>query len=348
MSFCHNEAGTVLNRPEKKKNSKNQLGGMETRSKSRSRQGTDQAFAEHEAVLRESCKQHRSSPSLCSAALQCEWRDGGCSTKSVNCILGGTGSWRWWSQQQFRKARSWREWVDLWTRFYADRMCLPAYSGVWTGRDDSPGEVSTTFEGGDYQKMLDTGKRLAQLSRATGLLFDDGQAGDSKLAQRQYLTGFAPARFQPVLHAVSEEINRIPGLVAFYWAEPVGDPSYQHARRAADDVPHRVRGLVVTYDGGVGFSRLPNMNGAIDSLFHNLIFPTASSDDEGESGDDGGMEEQEEEGADGNDAWMNAELQSALAADGMLAFTLIDTLPDSNRLIPALEDLVQRGALPPA
>ncbi len=184
--------------------------------------------------------------------------------------------------------------------FYSNQICLPTYYSTWIGPDnDNP---YATFE---------LGERYARLSTATGLLFDDGQQGSITDRQKEYLRGFAPKSFIPVVSYLCNQLNRYSGMVGFWWQEyPPED--YEEKRT--------ITGFWVSYDQleknsnpdyfpGEAFTRAINVSsGQLDLL-----------------------------------EWLNPGLRTLLEQEGFISFEFIDTLHGSNRILPLLTEIVQRA-----
>lgn len=174
----------------------------------------------------------------------------------IDCSGRTTVSEEWLerSQLSFLESRTWDQIVDLWNLFYLDELCLPGNQASWSSREWSNVSVFDT----DPHEMAVVGKRIAAISRASGILFDDGQAGSVSLGQRQYLTGFAPVSQTPQVKRIVQEVNRFPGLVAFWFVDDTSnhvaqdsDPEEDEDEDlVAEEPPNTLQGLAVTYPEG--------------------------------------------------------------------------------------------------
>lgn len=215
------------------------------------------------------------------------------------------------SRKLFLKAKTWKELVQLWVQFYANAICLPTYGSTWVGPDS--GNSLATFE---------IGKRLANISLKSGLLFDDGQQASSSRQQREYLSGFTIASYEPVIRKICEKMNQISGMVAFYWVE-----DYFKQYKGIIDLDNAIQGLYVTYDNydkieslddswiGVASTHMPNTNEGPYSLFKDESWP-------------------------GYKPWLNNTFGKQLKEEGFIGFNFMDTIHGQGRIIPLLESIL--------
>ena len=104
------------------------------------------------------------------------------------------------SRVEFLKAESVVEFMELWSRFYENGICIPTY-------------LSTFLEGSDRNEFAtrELGLKLKDIARR-GFLATDSQItipGE----QKGYITGYVPEKMAQIL---AEELNRYSGIVAFY------------------------------------------------------------------------------------------------------------------------------------
>ena len=104
------------------------------------------------------------------------------------------------SRVQFLRAESVVEFMELWSRFYENGICIPTY-------------LSTFLEGSDRNEFAtrELGLKLKDIARR-GFLATDSQItipGE----QKGYITGYVPEKMAQIL---AEELNRYSGIVSFY------------------------------------------------------------------------------------------------------------------------------------
>ncbi len=201
-------------------------------------------------------------------------------------------AWREYSASLFSKAKNWEEVVKLWVKFYSNSICLPGSFGPWVGSTDNP---HATFE---------IGKHYANLSIATGLLFDDGQQGNIKDRQREYLSGFAPASCVSIIRSICEELNRHPGLVAFWW--------FQANEGGCD-----INSFWVTYKDYDENESLIWTGKPVTRAINVTTGPQFLME------------------------WLNPKLEATLTSKGFIGFEFIDTIHGQNRIVPTIENLLK-------
>lgn len=121
------------------------------------------------------------------------------------------------SKKKFHKAKSLEQFLELWSKFYNNEICIPTYYNTFVGAGDNP---DATFE---------VGKKFQDIVKH-GIIPTNYQPNSLKDLQKGYINMFVP---NELVDYLSTYINRYPGYVAF-WND------------IADDFV--INGLVVTYD----------------------------------------------------------------------------------------------------
>ena len=123
------------------------------------------------------------------------------------------------SKRQFLKAESVVEFMELWSRFYENGICIPTY-------------LSTFLEGDDKNEFAtkELGLKLKEIARRGFLAIDSQITIPGE--QKGYIIGYVPEKMAILL---AEELNRYSGIVAFY----------NDIKDFSEDVS---AGLYVTYD----------------------------------------------------------------------------------------------------
>ena len=120
------------------------------------------------------------------------------------------------SEKIFSKAKTVIEFMEIWSQFYENKICIPTYLDKFVGADDNP------------EASYELGKKLKEISQR-GVLAVNSQVGIPG-NQKQYIIGFMPTKMAEI---VIRNINRYSGIVAFY-----GDIEEKDT----------TKGLYVTYD----------------------------------------------------------------------------------------------------
>lgn len=123
------------------------------------------------------------------------------------------------SKRQFLKAESVVKFMELWSRFYENGICIPTY-------------LSTFLDGDDKNEFAtrELGLKLKEIARRGFLAIDSQITIPGE--QKGYLIGYVPEKMAILL---AEELNRYSGIVAFY----------NDIKDFSEDVS---AGLYVTYD----------------------------------------------------------------------------------------------------
>lgn len=123
------------------------------------------------------------------------------------------------SKRQFLKAETVVEFMELWSRFYENGICIPTY-------------LSTFLEGDDKNEFAtkELGLKLKEIARRGFLAIDSQITIPGE--QKGYIIGYVPEKMAILL---AEELNRYSGIVAFY----------NDIKDFSEDVS---AGLYVTYD----------------------------------------------------------------------------------------------------
>ena len=103
------------------------------------------------------------------------------------------------SKKIFLSAKTVAGFMDIWSKFYENKVCIPFYYSKFIGAEDNP------------EATKELGLKFKEISRR-GVLADNSQVGIPG-HQKQYITGFMSPRLADV---VIPEINRYSGIVAFY------------------------------------------------------------------------------------------------------------------------------------
>ena len=119
------------------------------------------------------------------------------------------------SKKIFQSAKTVVDFMNIWSKFYENKICIPTYYSKFVGAEDSDASV-------------ELGLKLKEIAQR-GVLGIDSQVGEPG-QQKQYIIGFMPTK---MANMVIEELNRYSGIVAFY-----------------SDIKEEVttNGLFVTYD----------------------------------------------------------------------------------------------------
>lgn len=120
------------------------------------------------------------------------------------------------SEKKFKNAKTIKEFLHLWSKFYNNEICIPTYLDVFVGGEDNE------------QATYEMGRKFQQIVKS-GVIPHDFQVNDPT-SQKAYVSAFAPSEITSYL---TEYINRYPGFVAFY--QDIESKDYP-------------RGLYVTYD----------------------------------------------------------------------------------------------------
>lgn len=227
------------------------------------------------------------------------------SSYSIDCDEGSSD--REISRKLFLRAKTWRQLVQLWVKFYSNEICLPTYYASWIGGTDNP---LATF---------DIGKRYANISLKSGLIFSDGQQGSLLYQQREYLSGFTISSYEPVIHKICEEMNRISGMIAFYWTEDYY-PNIDYSKELEDieELDNEIRGLYVTYDEIGSLDRTSWIGEPMTSALNESPGVRSLL----------------------NYSWLNKSLRNELKEEGFIGFEFIDTIHGESRIIPTLESII--------
>ena len=104
------------------------------------------------------------------------------------------------SRREFLKAKTVVEFMELWSRFYENGICIPTY-------------YSTFLEGGDKNVFAtkELGLKLKEIARRGFLAIDSQITIPGE--QKGYIIGYVPEKMAILL---AEELNRYSGIVAFY------------------------------------------------------------------------------------------------------------------------------------
>lgn len=103
------------------------------------------------------------------------------------------------SKAVFLKCKTVVEFMETWSKFYENEICIPTYLSKFVGAEDNP------------QATYSLGKKLKEIARR-GFLATNSQvniAGN----QKSYMVGYIPNKMAGLL---ARELNRYSGIVAFY------------------------------------------------------------------------------------------------------------------------------------
>lgn len=120
------------------------------------------------------------------------------------------------SKKIFQSAKTVVDFMNIWSKFYENKICIPTYLDKFIGSDDNP------------EATKELAEKLKEIARR-GILAVDSQVGIPG-NQKQYIIGFMPTKMADL---VVTELNRYSGIVAFY-----------------SDIEEKetTKGLYVTYD----------------------------------------------------------------------------------------------------
>jgi len=120
------------------------------------------------------------------------------------------------SKKIFRSAQTVVDFMDTWSKFYENKICIPTYYSKFIEAEDNP------------EATKELGLKFKEIARR-GVLAIDSQVGIPG-NQKQYIVGFISPRLADI---VIPEMNRYSSIVAFY--SPIKDID-------------TTEGLYVTYD----------------------------------------------------------------------------------------------------
>lgn len=121
------------------------------------------------------------------------------------------------SREIFLQARTYSEFLNLWSKFYSNEICIPAYFANFIGAEDN--KHATRKIGRKFQEITNFGTIPVNF-----------QTNSLKDGQKAYVILLAT---EQVTEVITEYVNRYPGFIAFYQ-----DTSGESC----------VNGLYVTYD----------------------------------------------------------------------------------------------------
>lgn len=103
------------------------------------------------------------------------------------------------SKEIFMKAKTVVEFMEIWSRFYENKICIPTYYSKFIGGPDNP------------QANIQLGHKLKEIA-IRGFLAIDSQVGIPN-EQKGYLIGFLP---NTMVEMVVDNLNRYSGIISFY------------------------------------------------------------------------------------------------------------------------------------
>lgn len=121
------------------------------------------------------------------------------------------------SKEIFSRAKTYQEFLNLWSKFYSNEICIPTYFSVFIGAEDN--KHATKKMGQKFQEITEH-----------GVIPTNFQTNNLKDGQKAYVNLLAT---EEVADAITIYINRYPGFVAFY-QDTTGESC--------------VTGLFITYD----------------------------------------------------------------------------------------------------
>lgn len=104
------------------------------------------------------------------------------------------------SKELFLRAKTYSDFLKLWSKFYINEICIPTYFSNFIGGEDNP-EASKEI-GDKFREIV-----------SYGVIPTDFQTNNIKKCQKGYVVLFAT---EPVADAITAYINRYPGFVSFY------------------------------------------------------------------------------------------------------------------------------------
>jgi hypothetical protein len=106
--------------------------------------------------------------------------------------------YRQMSRSKFQKVRSYTEFLEIWSSFYQNRICIPTYFDTFVGAEDNP------------QATQEIGDKFREIVKH-GVIPYDFQTNLPGI-QKEYITAFVPT---DLIQNLSIYINRYPGYIAF-------------------------------------------------------------------------------------------------------------------------------------
>lgn len=103
------------------------------------------------------------------------------------------------SEKLFMQARTYTQFLDLWSKFYTNEICIPTYLDNFVGGEDNP--QATNEMGRKFQRIVGLG--------VIPIDFQTTIPGH----QKGYVDALCP---KDLAGPICEYINRYPGFVAFY------------------------------------------------------------------------------------------------------------------------------------
>jgi hypothetical protein len=121
------------------------------------------------------------------------------------------------SKKLLKSATTVVEFMEIWSGFFENKICIPFYGAKFIGASDNP------------EATIELGKKLKEINMR-GFLTIDSQVNVPG-NQKGYVSGYIP---ETMAHYVVSELNRYSGIVAFY--------------SDVKEFGRDVMGLYVTYD----------------------------------------------------------------------------------------------------
>jgi len=103
------------------------------------------------------------------------------------------------SEKLFKKAETVVEFMEIWSKFYLNEVCIPTYLDKFIGAEDNP------------EATIELGKKLEEITKR-GVLAIDSQVNIPG-NQKGYIYGYIPNKMADL---VITNLNRYSGIVAFY------------------------------------------------------------------------------------------------------------------------------------
>ncbi len=100
--------------------------------------------------------------------------------------------------EKFKQVETLEQFLDLWSEFYLNKICIPSYYATFVGSPDNP---RATFE---------LGKKLIDITKI-GVIPYDSQLTISGY-QKGYIMAYIP---EIIAESLSEELNRHDNIIAF-------------------------------------------------------------------------------------------------------------------------------------
>ena len=104
------------------------------------------------------------------------------------------------SRDKFNKVKTFQGFIDLWSKFYTNEICIPTYLDNFVGAGDNP------------DATIEMGKKFQEIV-SYGIIPHNFQTNSLEDTQKAYVDMYVPNELASV---IAEYINRYPGYVSFW------------------------------------------------------------------------------------------------------------------------------------